>query len=75
MTDLQFRIAILGVNAAIFMALITIAVAITMPTPTVKTLYTIPAPALVYEPPGYVYPSDEGPSINEGCIASDCCAH
>jgi hypothetical protein len=32
--------------------------------PVVDTLYTIPAAALIHEA-----------AINEGCTASDCCAH
>jgi hypothetical protein len=76
MTEQRFRITMLVV-AAVFIVpmVVAIAYAILSQPPAVETLYTIPAPALIYEPPGYTYPSDDGPSINEGCTASDCCAH
>ncbi len=60
------RIALLAVNVLTLLALGAILV-ILKTTPVhvhVETLYTIPAAALIYEP-----------SINEGCVADECCAH
>lgn len=59
MTEEQFRITI---GATIFMVL-TALTAMVM-TPPLKTLHLMPAGELVVEA-----------SINEGCIADECCAH
>ena len=64
MTERQFRVTMLTVAAAFVVPMVVAMVYAVSQSPAIETLYTIPAAALIHEA-----------AINEGCTASDCCAH